>query len=167
MIKAVDLSARDRSCFRACRIAHRAWRNWGQPARPLPFRERPTGSHRLEPTHDLQGRTDEIAAASEEQSTTSEEIARSVESISTAARESAAGVTEVSDTASRLKTLSEELEKTVQQFNIGRSDGGNQAPAPPSDGRPAAPSANDGGGSGQALGRHNFGDGSPSGSSPA
>ena len=113
----------------------------------------------------VEEQAEEIAAASEEQSTTSEEIARSVQSISTAAQESAAGVTEVSDTADRLERLSTELEETVQQFNIERPDGEGRTPTTQPAGQP--PSAGDVSGDGSALDGHSFGDGSPSSSSSA
>ncbi|WP_103026687.1 methyl-accepting chemotaxis protein [Salinibacter altiplanensis] len=66
--------------------------------------------------------TDEIAAASEEQSTTSEEIAQSIQSISTAAQESAASVTHVADSAADLDTLTDTLHESLQRFQVERHE---------------------------------------------
>jgi len=68
----------------------------------------------------VEERADEIAAASEQQSTTSEEIAQSVQSISTAAQESAASVTQVAGSAADLNALTETLRESVQQFRVER-----------------------------------------------
>ena len=81
---------------------------------------------------EVEERADEIAAASEEQSTTSEEIAQSIQSISTAARESAAGVTEVSGAADELDGLTEQLRRGVQRFDLGTKSGAQPAGSAPS-----------------------------------
>lgn len=61
----------------------------------------------------------QIAAASEEQSVTSEEITRSVESISRISEESAHGVSEIARSAEQLNHLMNELHTLVGQFKTG------------------------------------------------
>jgi methyl-accepting chemotaxis protein len=56
----------------------------------------------------------QIAAASEEQSTTSEQIARSVEMISSVAGESAKAIGQIAQAASGLRELTEDLKLQVQ-----------------------------------------------------
>jgi len=80
----------------------------------------------VESIEQVEERADEIAAASEQQSTTSEEIARSVQSISTATQESAASVTQVSESAADLDGLTDQLRESVQRFRLKeheRADG--------------------------------------------
>jgi methyl-accepting chemotaxis protein len=63
----------------------------------------------------------QIAAASEEQSTTSEQIARSVEMISTASHESAAGITQIAQSTDGLNRQAAELRELVGQFRTNGS----------------------------------------------
>ena len=58
----------------------------------------------------------QIASASEEQSTTSEQISRSVESISTVADESARGISEIARSSDELNHLMDTLSRLVAQF---------------------------------------------------
>jgi len=60
----------------------------------------------------------EIAAASEEQSTTSEQIARNVQSISSVSQESAVEVTQVAEAANDLTRLTTKLRRRVDQFEL-------------------------------------------------
>jgi methyl-accepting chemotaxis protein len=68
----------------------------------------------------------QIAAASEEQSTTSEEMARSVEMISAVSSESAQGIGQIATSAEGLNQLTEELRLLVRRFRI---EGGVAAPS--------------------------------------
>lgn len=67
----------------------------------------------------------QIAAASEEQSVTSEEISRSVESISRISEESAQGVSEIATSAEQLNHLMNDLNTLVGQF---KTDGNARRP---------------------------------------
>jgi len=60
----------------------------------------------------------QIAAASEEQSTTSEQIARSVEHISTASQESAQGLSQIARSTDQLHQLSDELRSLIARFRF-------------------------------------------------
>ncbi len=60
-----------------------------------------------------------IAAASEEQSTTSEQISRSIEMISTATQESAAGISQIAGSTDSLNRLTEELRQLIGRFRLG------------------------------------------------
>jgi methyl-accepting chemotaxis protein len=74
----------------------------------------------------------QIAAASEEQSTTSEQMARSVEMISTVSGESAQGLSQIARSTEGLNELTEELRTLVGQFRTGdvqRPPSGAQLPA--------------------------------------
>jgi PAS domain S-box-containing protein len=87
----------------------------------------------------------QIAAASEEQSTTSEQISRSVESITTVTHESARGIQQIAQSTDNLNQLTEELRELVSRFRI-ESGGLRQGRAPAvisgGDGQPGArPSA--------------------------
>ena len=61
----------------------------------------------------------QIAAASEEQSSTSEQISRSVEAISTVSNQSAQGVSDIAQAADNLNQLTENLRGLVSRFKIG------------------------------------------------
>ena len=63
----------------------------------------------------------QIAAASEEQSATSEQISRSVEAISTVSNESARGIAQIAESADEFNQLTEELRALVVQFNLGEA----------------------------------------------
>lgn len=65
-------------------------------------------------------RVSQIAAASEEQSTTSEQISRSVELISRLSHESARGVEQIARAAEGLSRLTDELNQMIRQFQVGR-----------------------------------------------
>ncbi|MFQ5551866.1 MAG: methyl-accepting chemotaxis protein, partial [Gemmatimonadales bacterium] len=66
----------------------------------------------------------QIAAASEEQSSTSEQISRSVEGISTVTQESAQGISQIAQSSDGLNRLTEELRQLVGRFKIyGREIG--------------------------------------------
>jgi len=64
----------------------------------------------------------QIAAATEEQSTTSEQISRSVEGISTVSAESADGVTEIARASDDLNRQAEALSTLMQQFHTGEDE---------------------------------------------
>ncbi|MDZ4700760.1 MAG: methyl-accepting chemotaxis protein [Rhodothermales bacterium] len=61
----------------------------------------------------------QIAAASEEQSTTSEQIASNVDMISRATSNASAGITQIAQSTEDLKTLTEELRSLVAYFKLG------------------------------------------------
>lgn len=63
----------------------------------------------------------QIAAATEEQSATSEEIARSVEAISKVANEAAEEVNRIAEATTGLQGLTEEIQSRIARFNIGSS----------------------------------------------
>lgn len=63
----------------------------------------------------------QVAAASEEQSTTSEEISRSVETISTVSSESAQGVNQIVRSTDSLNHLAEELRSLVSRFKTSNT----------------------------------------------
>jgi methyl-accepting chemotaxis protein len=73
----------------------------------------------------------QIAAASEQQSTTSEEMARSVEAISSVSAESAQGVGQIAEAGDGLNRLTEELRALVGRF---RTEAGTAVPSPGGDG---------------------------------
>lgn len=60
----------------------------------------------------------QVAAASEEQSITSEEISRNIETISTVTQESASGVQQIARASEDLNQLTENLLKLISQFKI-------------------------------------------------
>ncbi|MCL5268228.1 MAG: methyl-accepting chemotaxis protein [Bacteroidetes bacterium] len=62
----------------------------------------------------------QIAAASEEQSSTSEEISKNVESISTVSIQSAAGISQIAKAADDLSGLTESLRNLVHRFKLDR-----------------------------------------------
>ena len=76
----------------------------------------------------------QIAAASEEQSTTSEMISKNVEAISTVTGETASGTQQIARTAEDLNRLTMQLQDLVSRFNLtaGGEDAGRpkEAPAP-------------------------------------
>jgi methyl-accepting chemotaxis protein len=63
----------------------------------------------------------QIAAASEEQSTTSEQISRSIEMISTVTSESAQGVAQIARASDGLSRLTDDLRQTVERFRVDQS----------------------------------------------
>ncbi len=64
----------------------------------------------------------QIAAASEEQSTTSEQISHNVEAISTVSSESAKGIAQIARATDELKRLTDNLEGLVLNFKIDRRE---------------------------------------------
>ncbi len=76
-------------------------------------------------------RITQIAAASEEQSATSEQIARSVEGITGATQESALGVQQIARAADGLSRLTEDLRRLMERFQTGH-DRRSERPATPS-----------------------------------
>ena len=68
----------------------------------------------------------QVAAASEEQSSTTEQIGRSIDSIATVTNESAAGVSQIARAADDLNRLTENLRGLVASFQTGAS--GNSVP---------------------------------------
>lgn len=70
----------------------------------------------------VEQQAEEIAAASEEQSTTSEEIAQSIQSISEASQQSTSGVTEVVKATEDLKEVTGRLQEGVGAFVIGGNE---------------------------------------------
>ncbi len=82
----------------------------------------------------------QIAAASEEQSTTSEDISRSVESISTVSSEAAMGISHISQTANKLRRETDALRQLVSQFKMANG-GAVSPPLPPREDRAPEPRA--------------------------
>ncbi len=72
----------------------------------------------LEGAQRVLDRVTQIAAASEEQSTTSEQINRTIEMISNLSHESARGVEQIARAAENLSRLTDELNQMVQQFRL-------------------------------------------------
>jgi PAS domain S-box-containing protein len=66
----------------------------------------------------------QIAAASEEQSSTSEQISRNVESISTVSAESANGISQIARAADDLNRLTDSLQNIISNFKLHRQDRG-------------------------------------------
>jgi methyl-accepting chemotaxis protein len=66
----------------------------------------------------------QVAAASEEQSTTSEQISKSIEMISNVTQESAAGIAQVSKASEDLNRLTVNLQQLISRFKI--EDGSNE-----------------------------------------
>lgn len=66
----------------------------------------------------------QIAAATEEQSTTAEQMARSVELISTVSNESASGIAGIARSAEGLDGLTGELHALVQHFRVDAAASG-------------------------------------------
>jgi len=67
-------------------------------------------------------RVTQIAAASEEQSTTSDQISRSVEMISNLSHESARGVEQIARAAESLSRLTDELNEMVRRFRLAQRE---------------------------------------------
>ena len=78
----------------------------------------------------------QIAAASDEQSTTSEQISRSVESISTVSAESAEGIAEIAHSGDRLHRMTDELRALLARFRMQAGGAAPLPPAPFAEGRP-------------------------------
>ena len=64
----------------------------------------------------------QIAAASEEQSSTSEQISKNVEAISTVSSESANGISQIARAADDLNRLTESLQKLADKFKVDQKD---------------------------------------------
>ncbi|MCK9281681.1 MAG: methyl-accepting chemotaxis protein [Melioribacteraceae bacterium] len=64
----------------------------------------------------------QVAAASEEQSSAAEEIAKNIDSISSVTQESAAGIQQVARTAEDLNQLTTNLHNLISQFTIEKND---------------------------------------------
>ncbi len=64
----------------------------------------------------------QIAAASEEQSSTSEQISKNVESISTVSAESANGISQIARAADDLNRLTDSLQNIISNFKLRRQD---------------------------------------------
>lgn len=77
-------------------------------------------------TNEVVGMINQIAAASEEQSTTSEQISRSVEAISSVSNESAHGVSEIAQSSNKLNLLMDSLNNLIAQFKTGHQARGHQ-----------------------------------------
>lgn len=67
-------------------------------------------------------RVTQIAAASEEQSTTSDQISRSVEMISNLSQESARGIEQIARAAEGLSRLTDELNQMARQFRLRQEE---------------------------------------------
>jgi methyl-accepting chemotaxis protein len=63
----------------------------------------------------------QVAAASEEQSSTSEQISRSIESITTVTQESAMGIQQIARSAEDLNKLTGNLADLISKFKIDRT----------------------------------------------
>lgn len=72
----------------------------------------------------------QIAAASEEQSSTSEQISRNVESISTVSTESANGISQIARAADDLNRLTNNLQNIISNFTLHRQDRGGSGMTP-------------------------------------
>jgi len=68
----------------------------------------------------------QVAAASEEQSTTSEEISKNIESISNVIRESTSGIQQIAKAAEDLNNLTSVIEQLVGQFKINKPQNGHK-----------------------------------------
>ncbi len=64
----------------------------------------------------------QIAAASEEQSSTSEAIAKNIEAISTVSVDSASGISQIARSADDLNRLTESLQSLVLNFKVNKED---------------------------------------------
>ncbi|HEX2867903.1 MAG TPA: methyl-accepting chemotaxis protein [Ignavibacteriales bacterium] len=64
----------------------------------------------------------QLAAASEEQSTTAEQISKNIESISSVTQQSAAGTEQIARAAEDLNRLTVNLQEMISRFRIGQSD---------------------------------------------
>ncbi|MFW5973551.1 MAG: methyl-accepting chemotaxis protein, partial [Bacteroidota bacterium] len=83
----------------------------------------------------------QIAAASVEQSSTSEQISRSIEMISTASNDSALGINQIAESVDGLNRLTHDLGGLVKQFQLQEVDGKGLVRSSPSvgDGMDVAP----------------------------
>jgi len=63
-----------------------------------------------------------VAAASEEQSSTSEEIGKNVESINNVSNQAAQGIQHIAHASESLNELTTNLEKTISKFNLGSKE---------------------------------------------
>jgi len=66
----------------------------------------------------------QVAAASEEQSTTAEEISRSIEKINNVTKENADGISQIARSSDALNNLAENLQNLVGRFKITAEDSG-------------------------------------------
>lgn len=73
---------------------------------------------------DVQDMVNQIAAASEEQSSTSEEISKNMLSISKVTGESARRIEDIAHSAEDLSKLTDHLSELMGQFNVGNNAGG-------------------------------------------
>ncbi len=73
-------------------------------------------------TQGLKDMINQIAAASEEQSSTSEQISKNVEAISSVSAESAQGISQIARSADDLNRLAENLRNLVSEFKIDASE---------------------------------------------
>ncbi len=76
----------------------------------------------LESSEKVSGEIEQLAAASEQQSTAAEQITRNVESINAVTNESSAGLQQVAHAAEDLNRLTENLSQLVSQFKVDESN---------------------------------------------
>ena len=67
---------------------------------------------------------EQVAAASEEQSSAAEQISKNVEAVSAVSNESASGVQQIAKTAEDLNRLTENLQSLINNFNVSENTGG-------------------------------------------
>lgn len=68
----------------------------------------------------------QVAAASEEQSTTAEQISRNIEAISSVTNETASGIQQMANASDDLNRLTEQLQNLISQFRLSSDPGHNQ-----------------------------------------
>jgi methyl-accepting chemotaxis protein len=73
----------------------------------------------LNSSENVEQQINQLATASEEQSTAAEQISRSIDGISSVTHESAAGTQQIARTAEDLNKLTENLRQLVSKFNVG------------------------------------------------
>jgi methyl-accepting chemotaxis protein len=76
----------------------------------------------LTSTNDVSIQIEQVATASEEQSSTAEQISRSIESINSVTQESAQGIQQIALTAEDLYKMTEELKNIVSSFKLNNYD---------------------------------------------
>ena len=64
----------------------------------------------------------QVASASEEQSSTAEQISKSIEAINNVTNESAQGMQHISKAAEELNSLTDNLQNLIKRFNLSEGD---------------------------------------------
>ncbi len=76
-------------------------------------------------TEKVSAEIEQVAAASEEQSSAAEQISRSIDGISSVTQETASGVQQIARTAENLNNLTVTLQNLIEQFKIGEQSNAN------------------------------------------